>query len=375
VMMLDSCVSGISLSRSTSLVSLRFQDSSSALLVMSSIKNLVVTQGVTVATVIHQPRKFIFDLFDSLILLGIGGRTIYHGPTSLAYDYFSDLDYSLPKGEALGDWLIDISCGQIHPTPEVAATKALEERKKTKKAKQRRKKKKKKNVSEELENDGQSSGVAILATTGGDEDNGDDENFESPMHSLDVTSGVIVGKGVTVGKVNVAIQDAMVRRKWLHDMWENYFDNLSEEEKAIYTAPKETDLPDLPRRKSFLSQLMHQLSRAFRVSNRNMYSKLIDTAVLIVAVVVITVLQKTPIESYDRQPNIPFESLVNPTEERLLGIGSELFRYSLAPQYRYVHEMGSSHGWNLLAVCVSCAKLLYSPQLSNAGWTGCSRPY
>jgi hypothetical protein len=309
---------------------------------MSSLKNLVVTQGVTVATVIHQPRKFIFDLFDSLILLCVGGQIIYHGPTSLAYDYFSDLDYILPEGEALGDWLIDISSGQIHPTPEVGATKALEERKKKKKAKRKRKKKKRESVSEEPEKDGQ---VANLGTSS-DEDIGDDANLESPRYSLNATSGVIVGKGVTAGKANVAMQDAMIRRKWLHGMWANYFDNLSEKEKAIYTPPKETDLPDLPRRQSFLSQLRHQLSRAFTVSKRNMHSKLIDTAVLIVAAVVITVLQKTPIPTYDRQPNIPFASLVNPTEERLLGIGSELFKYSLTPQHRYVHEMGSSHGWN-----------------------------
>ena len=49
-------------------------DSSSALLVMSSLKNLTETQGVTVLSVIHQPRKAIFDAFDSLVLLGVGGK-------------------------------------------------------------------------------------------------------------------------------------------------------------------------------------------------------------------------------------------------------------------------------------------------------------
>jgi ABC-type multidrug transport system ATPase subunit len=59
-------------------------DSSSALLVMKSLKTLVETNGVTVCSVIHQPRKIIFDLFDSLVLLGVGGRMVYHGPTSEA---------------------------------------------------------------------------------------------------------------------------------------------------------------------------------------------------------------------------------------------------------------------------------------------------
>ena len=51
-------------------------DSSSALLVMGSLKKLVESQGVTVLSVIHQPRKAIFDSFDSLILLGMGGNMV-----------------------------------------------------------------------------------------------------------------------------------------------------------------------------------------------------------------------------------------------------------------------------------------------------------
>ncbi len=51
-------------------------DSSSALLVMGSLKKLVENQGVTVLSVIHQPRKAIFDSFDSLILLGVGGNMV-----------------------------------------------------------------------------------------------------------------------------------------------------------------------------------------------------------------------------------------------------------------------------------------------------------
>jgi len=40
---------------------------------MQSLRRLVDNQGVTVCSVIHQPRKFIFELFDDLILLGVGG--------------------------------------------------------------------------------------------------------------------------------------------------------------------------------------------------------------------------------------------------------------------------------------------------------------
>ena len=88
---------------------------------MSSLKHLVQSQGVTVVSVIHQPRKFIFDLFDSLILLGVGGRMVYHGPTNQSLSYFNSLGYQLPQGESVADWLIDISSGRLEPDSDTDA--------------------------------------------------------------------------------------------------------------------------------------------------------------------------------------------------------------------------------------------------------------
>ena len=100
-------------------------DASSALLVMKSLKSLVENQGVTVCSVIHQPRKFIYDLFDSLILLGVGGRMVYHGPADQAEAYFNTLNYALPQGESVADWLIDISSGRLEPTNKVNERKNI----------------------------------------------------------------------------------------------------------------------------------------------------------------------------------------------------------------------------------------------------------
>ena len=72
-------------------------------------------------SVIHQPRKFIFDLFDSLILLGVGGRMVYHGPTNQSLSYFNSLGYQLPQGESVADWLIDISSGRLEPDSDTDA--------------------------------------------------------------------------------------------------------------------------------------------------------------------------------------------------------------------------------------------------------------
>lgn len=90
-------------------------DSSSAMVVMGSLARLVRDQGMTVCTVIHQPRKQIFELFDSLILLGVGGNMVYHGPAMEAKEYFFNLGYKLAQGEALADWMIDISSGELSP--------------------------------------------------------------------------------------------------------------------------------------------------------------------------------------------------------------------------------------------------------------------
>ena len=40
---------------------------------------------------------------------------VYHGPTEGAESYFGDLNYELPNGESVGDWLIDISSGRLEP--------------------------------------------------------------------------------------------------------------------------------------------------------------------------------------------------------------------------------------------------------------------
>jgi len=88
-------------------------DATSALQVMKALKALVDHQGVTICSAIHQPRKFIFELFDWLILLGIGGKNLYHGPTTGAAPYFTNLHYILPPSESVADWLLDISSGHL----------------------------------------------------------------------------------------------------------------------------------------------------------------------------------------------------------------------------------------------------------------------
>lgn len=267
---------------------------------MTSLKNLVSSEGVTVVTVIHQPRKFIFDLFDSLILLGVGGNTVYSGPALEAFDYFRNLEYVLPEGEALADWLIDISCGQIHPSNRVAPTKHLE-------------------VSEELNVGSEETAVIPLAFSG--------KRLSSVNFSEAVGS-----TGFAVGKVEEAIEDASLRREWLFQEWNQYFKSLPKEMKTIYAIPRESKLPEIPIKPSFLSQLSHQFGRAVLVSRRNYIGKLFDSVILVLAAIVISLVSGLPEMTRNSNPNIPFETIVAPTEESLRSMVAELFKYAATIQ-------------------------------------------
>ena len=90
-------------------------DSSSAMVVMTSLNNLVRNQGMTVCSVIHQPRQHIFEQFDSLILLGVGGRMVYHGKIDECRNYFERVGYTRSEGDSVADWIIDISAGRLSP--------------------------------------------------------------------------------------------------------------------------------------------------------------------------------------------------------------------------------------------------------------------
>ena len=113
-------------------------DASSAMLVMKGLKDLVEKKGVTVCSVIHQPRKNIFELFNSIILLGVGGRMVYHGPVDKAEEYFTNLGFMMPRGESIADWLIDISSGQIASSTGLRASIFTEENSNTDNAAQNR---------------------------------------------------------------------------------------------------------------------------------------------------------------------------------------------------------------------------------------------
>ncbi|XP_050220402.1 pleiotropic drug resistance protein 3-like [Mercurialis annua] len=74
-------------------------DARAAAIVMRAVKNVVET-GRTVVCTIHQPSIDIFEAFDELVLLKMGGRIIYSGPlgqhSSRVIDYFENVP-GVPK--------------------------------------------------------------------------------------------------------------------------------------------------------------------------------------------------------------------------------------------------------------------------------------
>ena len=91
-------------------------DSGNSLLVVKMLHK-IAQDLVTVVTVLHQPREEIFDTFDEVILLGVGGKTIYHGDAEKVVDYFSGspLYYEAPQSQNPADFLIDVVVGDRLP--------------------------------------------------------------------------------------------------------------------------------------------------------------------------------------------------------------------------------------------------------------------
>lgn len=87
-------------------------DATSSLLIIGSLKKLT-DLGVTIISVIHQPRFSLFTLFDEVLLLGVGGHTVFLGGALEASPYFERLGYVMPNNENPADWLMDCIAGEV----------------------------------------------------------------------------------------------------------------------------------------------------------------------------------------------------------------------------------------------------------------------
>jgi len=85
-------------------------DATAAASIMSTLKALS-RLGMTIVTIIHQPRQEIFESLDSLVLLG-QGRMIYCGPQIEMQPHFELIDFRFPPHSNPADVMGDIIAGE-----------------------------------------------------------------------------------------------------------------------------------------------------------------------------------------------------------------------------------------------------------------------
>lgn len=85
---------------------------STASLHVANILQSLGSLGLTIVSVIHQPRIEIFETFDDVILLVPGGKVAYIGPTNECVNYFQDLGYFFNSNLNPADILMDILSGK-----------------------------------------------------------------------------------------------------------------------------------------------------------------------------------------------------------------------------------------------------------------------
>jgi len=245
-------------------------DSSSAMLVMGGLRTLVEKQGVTICSVIHQPRKFIFELFDSLILLGVGGNLVYHGAVDNALQYFEDLHFHLPAGESVADWLIDISSGSLTPqTVYIQKTQAI------------------------------------------------------TMHAKEKANRF---------KKNDTNDSTKINRSNLYRQWKDHFRLIDKKEKKNFDPPKPFELPHHTKKQPFRRQLWFHIQRNLLVARRNRANKNNDTMLLLAAVVIVCMMDGILELTVDKNPeiNYEYEVMTTPSKAKLQieKIGEQLFAYA-----------------------------------------------
>lgn len=125
-----------------------------------------------------------------------------------------------------------------------------------------------------------------------------------------------------------------IRREHLYEAWESHFASITGWKRDEYKAPAPFELPVPPTRPNFLSQFNIQLRRYVLVSRRNLSSKLIDTLIIVGAVILISFIEGIVEVTNDANPDIPFDVLTSDEPALLVEYFPELFNFALSPTRR-----------------------------------------
>lgn len=281
-------------------------DPASALLIVRSLKKLVDAQGITVCTTLDKTRRDAFELYDSLILLGSAGKLVYHGKVSKVGKYFNSLNYYLPAGESVTDWILDISTGRR--PPPVKRNRAPKKRKPQKHDSPPRSDGDSRTTGTTAESSGEFPGekkrvkrvtFAIAERTA----SGSDEKEDLAGH--------------TTKPFDSAPEQAKATCRLLNDCWIKHMKELSRKKIARYDPPEPFNLPKKKEQPPLFNQLGCQLLRLLILMERNWLSRFIDTTAICVVVILITLMNDVaqPTRDTPSATTVNYDSITEPGSE------------------------------------------------------------
>lgn len=82
-------------------------DSATAFHVMSELKRIAKTTGMSMIITLHQPSELVFEMADTLLLIS-SGSTCYFGPADEASKYFHSLGFTKPTKSSDIEWMLEL---------------------------------------------------------------------------------------------------------------------------------------------------------------------------------------------------------------------------------------------------------------------------
>lgn len=200
------------------------------------------------------------------------------------------------------------------------------------------------------------------------------EGMNIDGRTVDAMDEVISARGPSTAKFEHSLEKAKERRQVLFKCWNAYYKTRSPEELERYMPPEPYDLPQSVEKPSFAVQLRGQIERNLLIIWRNRTSKLVDTTMIVGAVVLISILQGVTEITRPVQPPLSFDQLVEGDPYEIPKTYPALFSYALkaaTPSMEFALKIGviTSVLLGLTAAKVLTAKRLEFFRESGSGWS------
>ena len=279
--------------------------------IVRDLKRFADVQGITVCASLREARRDVFELFDSVILLGCSGKLVYFGPVCKIGKYFNQLNYILPDGESVTDWMLDVSAGRLPPPVR--------------------------HYRQEKPGIPSSSGDTMPETISADELSNEEKRQHKKVKfamTWRTHSGSDDRDNISSSRIkpfDIATEQAKATCELLHDNWIKYVNELPKKKRSKYEPPSPFGLPRKKEKPPFIDQLFHQLRRLLILKERNWLEAFRDTTIIIVAVILVSLMNGAaePTKSVDML-DLNYERVAEPNSvESLLLEFPKLFSYAI----------------------------------------------